>query len=267
MPSLSKSILNESARVLTSTPPSLDCDHGRRRQAVVASLLSDLFLGRLESGKHLITRELAERFGVSHTPIREALIELAGIGVLELVPNRGAVVKTFTPRLVRDMFQVRRSLECEAVRSACGKIDRNELEALKVEFKAIIENWSPGDVRQVDLSRRLDSRLHDLIAESGGNSFLFNEISRLKILFRTFRDFCWEQDLHLNDLRRIVDESQEHLAIVEALIAGDKKVAIRSMSVHINGGAVYWNLAIRDAIQHFSRSDAVESPRRKEPRK
>src|SRR5207253_11519126 len=67
---------------------------------------------------------LAARFGVSHTPIREALIELAGIGVVSLLPNRGAVVRPITARDVREVCQVRRALECLAVRQACGRIDR-----------------------------------------------------------------------------------------------------------------------------------------------
>jgi DNA-binding GntR family transcriptional regulator len=69
----------------------LICDHGLRRQTIVASLLADVFAGRLRAGQHLITQELARRFGVSHTPIREALIAVAGLGVVDLQPNRGAV--------------------------------------------------------------------------------------------------------------------------------------------------------------------------------
>ena len=95
----------------------LKCDHGLRRQAIVASLLTDVFQGRLRAGQHLVTRELAGRFGVSHTPIREALIALAGIGIIDLLPNRGAVVRRVTPRDVREICQVRRVLECEAVRA------------------------------------------------------------------------------------------------------------------------------------------------------
>src|SRR5439155_12484206 len=72
------------------------CDHGLRRQAIVQSLLSDVFQGRLRAGQHLVTQALAERFGVSHTPIREALITLAGIGIIDLLPNRGAIVRPVT---------------------------------------------------------------------------------------------------------------------------------------------------------------------------
>ena len=104
-------------------PQPLKLCRGLRRQAIVQSLMADVFHGRLRAGAHLVTQELAERFGVSHTPIREALIALAGIGIIDLLPNRGAVVRRVTPKEVREICQVRRVLECEATRSACGRID------------------------------------------------------------------------------------------------------------------------------------------------
>src|SRR5215813_7049819 len=114
----------------TMATPLAKCEHGLRRQAIVQSLLADVFHGRLRAGEHLVTQELAERFGVSHTPIREALISLAGIGILDLLPNRGAVVRRVTPNEVREVCQVRRVLECEATRSACGRCDLAALHAL-----------------------------------------------------------------------------------------------------------------------------------------
>src|SRR5262249_22804915 len=77
----------------TQPSPALQCHRGLRRQTIVQSLLADVFQGRLRAGAHLVTQELANRFGVSHTPIREALIALAGIGIIDLLPNRGAIVR------------------------------------------------------------------------------------------------------------------------------------------------------------------------------
>ena len=70
--------------------------------------MADVVHGRLRAGDHLVTQELAQRFGVSHTPIREALIALAGVGVIDLLPNRGAVVRRVSPKEVREVCQVRR---------------------------------------------------------------------------------------------------------------------------------------------------------------
>ena len=84
-------------------------DHGLLRQKIVEQILADVFRGGLTAGRHLVTQELAERFEVSHTPIREALIALAGIGIIDLLPNRGAVVRRVTSREVREVMQVRKA--------------------------------------------------------------------------------------------------------------------------------------------------------------
>jgi DNA-binding GntR family transcriptional regulator len=250
----------------------LNCDHGLRRQTIVESLLREVFQGRLRAGQHLATQQLADQFGVSHTPIREALISLAGIGVIDLVPNRGAIVRRVIAKDVREIFQVRRALECEAVRSACGHIDVAELESLAEELRRLKDeqarrlhlksNEQAGRVlpksnghagrlqqkantkaqmRSVERARAVDSRLHDLICTSCGNGFLGKEIARLKTLFRAFRDLAWEHDTSQNDFRRVEEETGEHLAIVEALLAGDRREAVRAMSYHIRSGGRYWS--------------------------
>jgi DNA-binding GntR family transcriptional regulator len=237
--------------------------HGLRRQTIVQSLLTEVFQGRLHAGEHLVTQELAERFGVSHTPIREALITLAGIGIIDLLPNRGAIVRRLTPHEVREVCQVRRVLECEATRSACGRIDRTQLHALAEALRHMIaqEPWSGP--RFLEEARAVDSRLHDLITESCGNAFLAKEIARLKTLFRAFRDVAWEHEEAHNDFRRFAEEAHEHLAIVEALLAGDAKEASKAMAHHIRSGARYWNRALPDQVNGTNHSD-TKTQRKKE---
>ncbi|HWB09170.1 MAG TPA: GntR family transcriptional regulator [Pirellulales bacterium] len=234
---------------MTSAASRLNCDHGLRRQAIVESVLREVFQGRLRAGQHLATQQLADQFGVSHTPIREALISLAGIGVIDLVPNRGAIVRRVVAKDVREIFQVRRALECEAVRSACGRVDVAAFELLAEDLtrlkpaQARSSHRKPNDrllMRSVEKARQIDSRLHDLICSSCGNGFLAKEITRLKTLFRAFRDLAWEHDTSQNDFRRVAEETGEHLAIVEALLAGDRRRAVRAMSYHIRSGARYW---------------------------
>ena len=93
-------------------------------------------------------------------------------------------------------------------------------------------------------AREVDSRLHDLIAESSDNAFLAKEIGRLKTLFRAFRDVAWQRDEARNDHHRLAEEADEHLAIVEALLARDVKAASRAMARHINSGSRYWSRAM-----------------------
>ena len=84
------------------------------RQDVISRILSAVFQGRIHSGQRLVVQRLAEQYGVSPTPVREALVELAGLGIVALLPNRGAVVRPFGPHEVREISQVRRVLEVEA---------------------------------------------------------------------------------------------------------------------------------------------------------
>ena len=231
---------------------SLHCDHGLRRRAIVESVLTDVFQGRLTAGQHLVTQDLSQRFGVSHTPIREALIVLEGMGVLDLVPNRGAVVRNVSARDIREVCQVRRALECEAVRLASGRIDLATLRGLKIELERMTVVPARAAerfiVRFIAKARDVDSRLHDLIAGSCGNAFLAKELNRLKVLFRAFRDVSWEFDGARNDFRRLAEEAHEHLAIVDALLAGDARAAAKAMSRHIRSGMKYWSRALPERM-------------------
>jgi DNA-binding GntR family transcriptional regulator len=230
-------------------------NHGLRRHSIVESLMTDVFQGRLRPGEHLVTQELAERFGVSHTPIREALIALAGIGLIDLMPNRGAIVRRVTSQEVREVCQVRRVLECEAVRSACGRIDLPALHALAADFKRLLSALAKSKVCNVEESRELDTRLHDLIAGSCNNTFLANELGRLKTLFRGFRDFMYLRHESRNDFHRLVEETRDHLAIVEALLAGERREAVRAMARHIRSAVRYWSRAIVVAPNAAETSD------------
>jgi DNA-binding GntR family transcriptional regulator len=240
---------------VSQPPEALQSPRGLRRQTLVQSLLADVFQGRLRAGAHLVTQELATRFGVSHTPIREALISLAGIGILDLLPNRGAVVRRVTAAEVREVCQVRRALECEATRSACGRIDLAELHTLAAALKRLMSLKPARGNGFIEEARAVDSRLHDLIADSCGNAFLAKELSRLKILFRAFRDVAWEHDESRNDFHRLAEEAHEHLAIVEGLLAGDGKAAARAMARHIRSGARYWSRAMPTSAQPAARTD------------
>jgi DNA-binding GntR family transcriptional regulator len=226
------------------TVSAVSFDRGRRREAIVAALLSDVLQGRLKAGQRLRTDELARRLGVSHTPIREGLIALAGIGIVDLLPNRGAVVRQVSPRDVREVCEVRRLLECAAVRRACGRIARQELERLAEELRELKADEGRSGEAFLERARALDSRLHDLIAASCGNAFLAHELARLKVLFRAFRDMSWAYHQSRSDYTRLAGEAGEHLAIVEALLAGERRQAVRAMSQHIRCGIRYWMRAL-----------------------
>src|SRR5262249_47160073 len=143
---------------------------------------------------------------------------------------------------------VRRALGWEAVRLACGQTALQELDELAADLKRLAAAKAMSPARFVERSRNTDSRLHDLIANSCGNQFLANELNRLKTLFRAFRDVSYTQDQARNDLRRLAREALEHLAIVEALQAGDRRSALRAMTRHLQGGVRYWARVLPDSV-------------------
>jgi len=220
--------------------PSTDAafDHGLRRQAIVRAILTDIFHGKLCAGQRLVTETLANRFGVSHTPIREALIELGGSGVVNLLPNRGAVVRKVTARDVREVLQVRKILECEAVRGAAKRADHAKVRSIAAGIRALAA--SPVGPDAVAQARELDNTLHEFICANCGNGFLQSELARLRTLYQAFRDVTWDLEEARSDFHRIGVEAQEHLAITTALLARDPRAAVRAMTAHIRSGMTYW---------------------------
>src|SRR5205807_2452539 len=130
---------------------------------------------------------------------------------------------------------------------ACGRIDADALATLSIILERLMSAKPRLRRRLVAKARDIDSRLHDLIAGSCGNDFLAHELGRLKILFRAFRDVSWEHNDVNHDFDRLVEESQEHLEIIQALQAGKRREAARVMSRHIQSGVKYWSRALPDA--------------------
>lgn len=220
------------------TSPSIN-DHGSKRSRIVQELLAQIVQGKIAAGTRLITQNLEKQFQTSATPIREALAELAGIGIIELLPNRGATVREVTRRDIKEVSQVRRALECEAIRLAVGKIDPQELLALKKELKQLVSKSKTGK-RFTQQAQKIDSQLHDLIANGSGNQYLIRELQRFSLLFRSFRDASWAKASPAIERARLIEEAIEHEAIVDALLKGDRRLAVAAMKSHIQSSARYW---------------------------
>lgn len=206
------------------------------RHNLVRHLLRLIFEGRLKEGQHLVVQRIAQKHGVSATPAREALLELNSIGVVEMMPNRGAVVRPFGAEQLRDIYQLRRILEVEAARSGCGRIDLDELAALREEMLALrtdtsADGWS-------DRAMSADRRLHELIAKSAGNPRLVREIERYNILVQAARDVVG------NEISAQLDAIQDHLAIIDAMLANDPVGAQQTMAIHIDNAAAIFQRAM-----------------------
>jgi DNA-binding GntR family transcriptional regulator len=125
--------------------------------------------GELESRARVNEFELAERFGVSRTPLREAIKILATEGLLELLPNRGARVASVSPEEVDEMMEVVAGLEATAADLACRVITDEEIASIEVKHLAMVEAWKRGDDPAYFI---LNREIHEAIMQASRNATL-----------------------------------------------------------------------------------------------
>jgi DNA-binding GntR family transcriptional regulator len=194
------------------------------RQDLLSTLLTAIFQGKIEAGQPLNIQRLAVRFGVSATPVREALVQLATIGMVEMRHNYGTVARRFGPEELKEIYHLRSLLESEATRMACGRIPADELTALRSEMQRLLAEHGEGWSEQ---AMAADRRLHALIARHCGSRRLEEEIGRYNLLMQCIREvvgnFCHAQDKGLS----------EHLNIVEALLGNHPELAAHAMRSHV----------------------------------
>ncbi|MEZ4605688.1 MAG: GntR family transcriptional regulator [Deinococcales bacterium] len=113
---------------------------------IADSLTNAMLLGKLKSGQQLKQDELAKEFGVSKIPIREALLQLEGRGLVNIIPNRGAVVSSLSPDEVKEIYDMRIALESLALRRAIPNMTEGDFETLemlnrRLEHETPVTNW------------------------------------------------------------------------------------------------------------------------------
>ena len=220
-----------------------------RRGWVVKSILRSIFTGEFRGGDRLVEEELAVSIGVSRTPIREALGELAGVRMIELKPNHGAVVLPFGPKQIRELYHIRRVLESEAARLAAPHIDVDALSQLRLEHEDLLH----ADPRPLDWSAHilvLDQRFHELVARSSGMPRLSEEIDRYRSLVESIREAVGNI-AHAQDVALV-----EHIRVIDRLLERDGEGAAEAMSRHITRGTE----AAVTALFSTTRERAIEPP-------
>lgn len=136
----------------------------------VVDRLRDLIVeGDLAPGTRVPERELTLRFGVSRTPLREALKVLASEGLVELLPNRGARVAEITPRDVEDMFEVMGALEGLSGELACQRIGDDEIAAIRALHYEMLAHHARGDLPAYF---RVNQAIHEAILAAARNGAL-----------------------------------------------------------------------------------------------
>lgn len=196
-------------------------------EAVADHLGKAIAEGRLKPGERLIEVQLCEEFGVSRTPLREALRVLAAEGLVELSSRRGARVAELSRQSVGDVFAVRTALEGLAATLAAAQITREEitrLEELNAEMRAAVTGGEPARFFT------LNTEFHRLIAYASGNTYL--ETLLATAAARSFRPLL----LWGSGASHLLDSSDDHARIAKALRQGDADEARARMERHIAKG-------------------------------
>jgi len=170
-------------------------------------LLDRILGGEYQSGERIIELKLAREFGTSQSPVREALRDLAALGIVTIHPRRGARVRFPTAKELADISVVRSELDALAARLAADAIAAETLDTLGSLLDEMTAAASAHDYRTVVLA---DTRFHATIAEASGNSAVTRVFEHLEPFARTFITFS----LPNVDVSGILREHAEILAML-----------------------------------------------------
>ena len=195
------------------------------RDVVFNTLRQAILTGELQPGERLMEIHLANRLGVSRTPIREAIRKLELEGLVTMIPRRGAEVAQITEKSLQDVLEVRRALDALSVELACERITEAEVEQLKQAcetFEKATETRDPRKIAQADVA------LHDIIVEAARNQRLVQMVNNLSQQMYRYRfEYIKDESKH----QRLIEE---HRIIFESILHKDKKTAAATAKLHID---------------------------------
>ena len=196
----------------------------RLSEQLCEKIEEQIVTGALRPGARLDEQELAAEFGVSRTPIREALIQLASAGLVDTRPRRGAVVAEIEPHRLCEMFDVMAELEAMCARLAARRITEDEIASLRAAHQAC---EAARDADNPDAYYWLNELFHRQIYMASHNGFLAEQAISLHRRLRPYRR------LQLRVRNRMKVSYSEHQSIVDAIVAGDGDLAADRIRGHI----------------------------------
>lgn len=196
-----------------------------RAEQIRGELADDIVRGRLAPGLALDETDLARRFGVSRTPVREAIRHLEAIGLAVARPHRGAVVAAVTAEKLDEMFAVMGELEAVSARECAVRMtpgERSELERLHNELAAVVNRGA------LDAYIPLNLRFHAFVNTGSHNGFLTETANAVRARLEPFRNAQFHASL-----QRMMHSWAEHDRVVRAILQGDGLGAAQAMRDHI----------------------------------
>jgi DNA-binding GntR family transcriptional regulator len=200
-------------------------ESGSQVGEIVKQIQADILLGKRAPGERLDERTLAESFGVSRTPIREALQWLAANGLVSLRGRQGACITELSVPDILDAFYVIAELEAMAARQAARRIKPEQREALQRHQDRCTERAMKNDPLGF---YEANIEFHDTILTACHNRILQDQIRNVRVLTAPYRKQVTFQP------GRMHESIPEHEAIMQAIFVGDGDGASRMMREHVN---------------------------------
>jgi DNA-binding GntR family transcriptional regulator len=202
-----------------------------RAEEVRQKIAADIVAGRLKPGQQLEENVLAAQFNVSRTPVRDALRELGGTGLVEVRPHRGVRVAVIDVSMLEELFEAQAELEGVCARLTALRMsaaDRRQLELIQADS---VDRVEAGDDAAYAV---LNERLHDLIYDGTRNSVLLELARSLRRRAAPFR-----LPVFYRNHDRMQSSCTEHGAIVAAILSSDAAAARDAMMAHVTNTSVH----------------------------
>ncbi|WBQ02110.1 GntR family transcriptional regulator [Kribbella sp. CA-293567] len=201
-------------------------DHLALRDQVLVELRRRIVDGEYAQGERLTENRLADDFGVSRNPVREALRVVEAEGFVQILPRRGAVVVTLDEPAIRDLFAVREQLETLAAGLAAERASEADVARLRQLLEDASAATEAGDF---DLVAELNSALHLAVIEISGNRWLGSLSAAM------YHHVHWV--FRLGAAERAPHSWKEHIRVVDAIAAGDPAAATEAARDHVVAAA------------------------------
>lgn len=210
--------------------------HQTLREKILETIRDAILKGSLKPGERVSEPDLADRFGISRTPIREAFRQLESEGYLQVVPRKGAVVASLSERDIEEFYAIKILLEGFAARMAAENISEKDIERLESINERLRQIAKEGDVKNFF---RVHNEFHEIFIRAAGNEKLYEMINQLVMRFKRLRLASLAQpgrmEISVEEHRNMIEafrrrdgDSAEGLVKRTATIGAD--VLIQSMS-------------------------------------
>jgi DNA-binding GntR family transcriptional regulator len=197
-----------------------------RAEEAFAKLQDAIISGKLRPNQRLVEQQLSEEFGMSRTPLREAIRQLQQMGQLTVLPSGGVIVTEFSPQHIKDMFEVREALETMVIKLDCSRATDEQLAEAREYLDRAAE---AAAVRDINEYGRCNTAFHDTLLDACGND-------KLITMVKTIRDQYYLRRLAMlmtdAELRRMI---KQHYVIMDALSRRSEATAQRAFRELIRG--------------------------------